>query len=62
MMKLPEGQSAGPTSREATCRACGDGAAVDVLALPYVFLYLTNELAAMGIKVKVGTNCPAVIR
>ena len=42
--------------------ACGDGAAVDVLALPCVFLYLTNELAAMGIKVKVGTNCPAVIR
>jgi DNA-directed RNA polymerase I subunit RPA2 len=61
-MRPPEGAAGRGAGREAVCGACGDGAAVDVIALPYVFLYLTNELAAMNIKVRVGTKCPAVLR
>ena len=34
---------------KAVCRACGGGKAKPV-ALPYVFRYLANELAAMNIK------------
>lgn len=36
--------------RQAHCRDCGTGVEVDVVTLPYVFQYLTNELAAMNIK------------
>jgi len=61
-MRPPEGAAGRAAGREAVCGACGDGGAVDVIALPYVFLYLTNELAAMNIKVRVGTKCPAVLR
>ena len=33
------------------CVVCGEGkGAVDAITIPYVFQYLTNELAAMNIK------------
>ncbi len=33
-----------------TCRICGTGARCSVIAIPFVFLYLINELAAMNIR------------
>jgi len=33
-----------------TCRMCGTGAGCSVIAIPFVFLYLVNELAAMNIR------------
>lgn len=36
--------------RQPHCRACGHGRKVEVVSLPFVFQYLTNELAAMNIK------------
>ena len=62
MMRPPEGTLSGPASRETLCRACGDGGAVDAIALPYVFLYLTNELAAMNVKVKLDTRSTAALK
>jgi DNA-directed RNA polymerase I subunit RPA2 len=48
MMKPPDGSGG---RRSATCLACGEAKGkVDVITLPYVFQYLTNELAAMNIK------------
>ena len=48
MMKPPDG---GGGRSSAHCRACGEGKGdVDVITLPYVFQYLTNELAAMNIR------------
>ena len=57
MMQPPRGVgAAGPQHRRATCRSCGDGKHVDVVTLPYVFFYLTNELAAMNIKTQLVTS------
>lgn len=39
------------TRRLPMCRSCGSGAAVHPVAMPYVFRYLANELAAMGVRV-----------
>ena len=48
MMKPPDG---GGGRGSAQCRACGEGKGkVDVVTVPYVFQYLTNELAAMNIR------------
>ncbi|KAI9168642.1 hypothetical protein H9P43_008015 [Blastocladiella emersonii ATCC 22665] len=49
-MSLPPQDSYSP--REVICRACGDGKAMDVVAIPYVFRYLCTELLAMGIRLK----------
>jgi len=38
--------------RQPHCLECGDGDAVLAVPVPYVFRYLANELAGMGIKVK----------
>jgi DNA-directed RNA polymerase I subunit RPA2 len=39
------------------CRQCGEGKGeVDVLTIPYVFQYLSNELAAMNISTSLGTR------
>ena len=57
MMQPPRGVgAAGPQHRRAMCRSCGDGKNVDVVTLPYVFFYLTNELAAMNIKTQLVTS------
>jgi hypothetical protein len=37
--------------RVPVCRSCGDGSHVVPVALPYVFRYLANELAAMGVRI-----------
>ena len=50
---LPQGvEGSGGVRRAATeaCRTCKTATHVRPLYLPYVFRYLTNELAAMGIK------------
>jgi DNA-directed RNA polymerase I subunit RPA2 len=39
-----------PTGARVICRTCASGADVVPVALPFVFLYLLNELAAMNIK------------
>ena len=52
MMRPPD--SGGGRSK-ATCLTCGEGnSEVDVITIPYVFQYLTNELAAMNIRTQVG--------
>jgi len=54
MMTPPD---ASGTHGVAQCRACGEGKGdVDVLTIPYVFQYLTNELAAMNIKINLKTR------
>ena len=51
MMTPPDG-AGGRTSGH--CRACGEGKGeVDAITIPYVFQYLTNELAAMNIKTQI---------
>ena len=48
MMRPPDG---GRGRAAGHCRACGEGKGdVDAITIPYVFQYLTNELAAMNIK------------
>ena len=55
MMRPPEGPSGGRS--DGHCRQCGEGKAeVDVVTIPYVFQYLTNELAAMNIKTQITLN------
>ena len=50
MMRPPDG---GGDRDGAVCRMCGEGKGeVDVVTMPYVFQYLTNELAAMNISTK----------
>ena len=45
------GSTGGGRSRlEVTCRACKTGDGCATIAIPYVFMYLANELAAMGVK------------
>lgn len=39
-----------------TCEQKGEGGVVEKVKIPYVLRYLTNELAAMGIKVQFGTE------
>ena len=61
MMLPPQGagrSTAEAPERGAHCRACGDGKDVDVLQIPYVFAYLTNELACMNIKTKLDVVRP----
>ena len=43
----------------ARCLTCGEGKGKpDVLTIPYVFQYLTNELASMNIKTTIQLNKP----
>ena len=44
------GAAANAATRQPHCRACGHGDGVAVVSIPFVFKYLTNELAAMNIK------------
>lgn len=49
------GHSHGPPGarvRSQYCHTCKSSAAVKPVNMPYVYRYLTNELAAMGIKLK----------
>ena len=46
----PGSGSGARAKRQPHCRACGHGKAVDVVSVPYVFQYLSNELAAMNIR------------
>jgi DNA-directed RNA polymerase I subunit RPA2 len=54
---FPSGKSIGPvtevtrTKRVPVCKACGTGAQVRAVPMPYVFRYLANELAAMGVRI-----------
>ena len=51
MMKPPDSGGGRSSSH---CRACGEGKGeVDAITIPYVFQYLTNELAAMNIKTEI---------
>jgi DNA-directed RNA polymerase I subunit RPA2 len=36
--------------RTVTCRLCGTGRHIEVVAVPYVFRYLVSELLAMNVK------------
>ena len=56
MMLPPRTVGVSAPQRSAHCRECADGAHIDVLTIPYVFLYLTNELAAMNIKLTIKTS------
>ena len=57
MMKPKDGAGNRSTAQ---CLACGEGKGdVDVITIPYVFQYLTNELAAMNIRTELGLK-PAV--
>jgi DNA-directed RNA polymerase I subunit RPA2 len=38
------------TTEKVTCRICKSGSGCSVIAIPFVFLYLVNELAAMNIR------------
>lgn len=40
------------TRRMPVCRSCGSGDGVVAIAMPYVFRYLANELAAMNVRVQ----------
>lgn len=42
-----------PNDSTITCRTCASAEGISTVALPYVFRYLTNELAAMNIRVTV---------
>jgi len=54
MMTPPDGSG---TRGAPQCRACGEGEGdVDVITIPYVFQYLTNELAAMNISTTLSTR------
>jgi DNA-directed RNA polymerase I subunit RPA2 len=39
------------SKRTPSCLSCGTGAAVRAVAMPYVFRYLVQELAAMGVRI-----------
>lgn len=50
---LPDGASGAKSAhRTPMCRACGTGAHVCPVPLPYVFRYLVNELAGMNVAVR----------
>jgi DNA-directed RNA polymerase I subunit RPA2 len=36
-----------------TCKSCGNGKKIDIIAVPYVFRYLCTELVAMNVKLTV---------
>ena len=46
----------GRSRLEVTCRVCGTGDDCSTIAIPYVFMYLANELAAMGVKLKLSVK------
>ena len=45
------GGAAAQNAGRLECRVCGHGRWVKKLAMPYVFKYLSSELAAMNVKV-----------
>ena len=47
---LSGGPLGGKTRLEVRCKTCGTGDGCTTIAIPYVFMYLANELAAMGVK------------
>ena len=47
---LSRGAWGGKTKVEVRCRTCNTGDGCTTIAIPYVFMYLANELAAMGVK------------
>ena len=47
---LVQGPGGGRTRFEVVCRVCNTGEGCATIAIPYVFMYLANELAAMGVK------------
>jgi len=42
--------------RNVECRVCNTSKGIDVVAIPYVFRYLTTELMSMGIKLTLGVK------
>ena len=49
-MMFPSHSTLQAQHRNLHCRVCACATEVDVVTVPYVFQYLTNELAAMNIK------------
>ena len=45
-----DGGAGGPADRQLRCRSCDTGKHCKLVALPFVFRYLANELAAMNIQ------------
>jgi len=56
MISPPIEGSLADAKRHAYCRNCNDGRDVDVITIPYVLKYLTNELAAMNIRTTITTK------
>ncbi|XP_065195926.1 DNA-directed RNA polymerase I subunit RPA2-like [Sycon ciliatum] len=52
----PDAATGANSRRKWTCRSCQNGANVHTVAVPYVFRYLTAELAALNINMKLGTK------
>ena len=46
-----DAQGVGTAGGKVVCRVCNTGACVERVALPFVFKYLTSELAAMNIRI-----------
>ncbi|KAI9313527.1 hypothetical protein BX666DRAFT_1977413 [Dichotomocladium elegans] len=42
--------------REMECRACGTSDGIELVAIPYVFRYLTTELMSLGIRLTLGVK------
>lgn len=38
------------------CRSCGTSEGIELVAIPYVFRYLTTELMSLGIRLTLGVN------
>jgi len=55
-MLPPRGGIAHGELRQAFCRTCESGDDVEMITLPYIFQYLTNELAAMNIKTQLSLS------
>ncbi|CAI5439933.1 unnamed protein product [Caenorhabditis angaria] len=49
-------------SEQQTCRSCGKEDQVFLIQVPRVFRYLTAELAAMNVKIKLGIEHPSKIQ
>jgi len=62
MSVSPHGRSTLEDPSNVRCRMCIDSSSVDMVKLPYVFHFLTNELAAMNINTSIGTEGGAVRR
>lgn len=52
LSSFPRPITAAQQSVSMLCRACGTGHGVDTIAIPYVFRYLSAELMAMGIRIR----------